>query len=369
MRWAGLGGLVVTLLISTGCAAKIDRFTIDRVVQRGMQAPDLEKVCALGEGLGHVLAAGSSEKNPAHKALVIAEATAGICFQLEAFEAELTGARAKQNLRALGAKERAAELRDALILEQRAHGRAAERFYRSWNHLEALYGPLGDSCPTVHQRDEVVYLVGLVSGTLALLHDKASGNRVGIPLDLLPRISRSAPCLADEDWWSVPSSLEAASWAIIPGSGPDGVDPWERLEQAAVAGETSGVRVARALGVMVAANAGETEVISNGIAAHASSNDSHSQDPAWALLDEYAAVISLHQSDLVWTEARGYRTPSFGELPVDESLPAPSEGDDPFGSDPFGEDPFGGGEAEAEPDNEEEPDSDVEQTHDDNESH
>ena len=65
-------------------------------------------------------------------------------------------------------------------------------------------------------------------------------------------------------------------------------------------------------------------------------------DTEWALFDTYATAISLHESDLIWADEAGHRTPNFGELPGAEAEGA--TGPDPFGDDPFGADPFGSGE-------------------------
>ena len=91
---------------------------MDRVTQRGMTVPDVDKVCTLGSALYHVLGATGNEKKSSHKALIIADATAALCVQQEAWEAELAALRAQHNLGALGA-ERANEIRDARLVEQR----------------------------------------------------------------------------------------------------------------------------------------------------------------------------------------------------------------------------------------------------------
>ena len=48
------------------------------------------------------------------------------------------------------------------------------------------------------------------------------------------------------------SEAQAAAWATIPGSGPQGVDPWAILEEMGSKGESTGVRVARGLQVTIA---------------------------------------------------------------------------------------------------------------------
>jgi hypothetical protein len=87
-------------------------------------------------------------------------------------------------------------------------------------------------------------------------------------------------------------------------------------------------------------NAGKEDVARTAIQAHAAALEAHPQLATHALLDRYAYLLSLHQSDLLWIAEEGYRTPVFGELP---GAPAEDEGaDDPFGGDPFGGDPSGG---------------------------
>jgi hypothetical protein len=177
-----------------------------------------------------------------------------------------------------------------------------------------------------------VYVVGLVAGALSLLHDKAGNNAVGVPTDTLGRVARGSKCVDSAKWWHVPHALEGVAWGIVPGSGPEGTDPWAHLEQAAAEGEASGVRVARALQVLVAGIAGRDEDLARGIRAFPAARDATPTDPDWALFDEYARLVVLHQSDVLWTAAKGHRTPTLGVLPGDDAPPA----DVPPGEDPFG---------------------------------
>lgn len=334
---------LLALALLSGCAAKLDRITLDRIVDRGTDHPDVGKVCAMGAALVHPL--GSLTANEPHKALTVAEGVAAVCAQEEAWEAELDAARAKHNLQVLG-DARAAEITDARLRAERANTLAALRFEQSWRQAEAAFGPIGSGeCPKVSEKDQFAYLFGLVTGTMALLHDKAGGSRNDIPMDRLSLVARGAKCLDDDRWWQVPSALQAAAWATVPGSGPQGVDPWALLDDAASRGESSGVRVARAIQVLIAGNNGRDEVLTAALTAHAKGLEVTASDAEWALLDAYAREVSLHQSDLLWTAARGHRTETFGALPVDVTAPAPG-GADPFGGAP---DPFGGAPAAPEP--------------------
>ena len=326
--------IAVTLLLalSTGCVNTIERFTIDKIVRQSLTQRDLAKACSMGEALTHPLTAATPDRNPPSRALVVAELTSGMCYELVAREAELRVARAKTNLRndPVG---KASEIKDARALADRLNAEAALRFDRAWTHLEDHYGTLGtDVCPRVNTKDEVVVLVGIVGGVLALLRDKASGGSVGIPLDRINAAGRAASCLDNERWWHAPQALQAASWATVPGTAPDGVDPWALLEESATKGDATGVRFARALQVRIAINSGLNDVASSGIKAHAQTLKETSTPEEWNLLDEYSRLVSLHESDLLWTAAEGHRTIDFGELPGDEDDAATA---DPFAADPF----------------------------------
>ena len=336
-----IGALSLALALLTACAGKVDAFTVQRVVPRALAGGDLEMVCATGEGSTYTLAGVTKADNPPNRAMIIGNATGAMCAELRAWEDDLASLRAEHLYEG---EAQIAAIKDARHAAERHHAVAAERFWTAFAHTEAHYGPVGDDCPSFSKkRDELTYLIGLVAGSSALIHDKAAGSPVGVPLDVLPRVARAAGCLDDAAGWHAPSALQAAAWATVPGSGPEGVDPWALLAESAAAGDTTGVRIGRALQVQIAANAGRAEVTREGIELHATALKSAEADPRWVLLDEYARRISLHQSDLIWTRERGYRTPTLGEFP---EAPGATGPEDPFGADPFGGDPFGGPAAE-----------------------
>ncbi|MCB9674946.1 MAG: hypothetical protein H6737_07510 [Alphaproteobacteria bacterium] len=333
--------LLLVLVALSGCVRKtVDRFTTQRVVPTALRTGDVDRVCKIGEALGHPLQAATAEKNPPDRAMIIADAVAGICDEARAFAHQADGVVA-QTVVPAGAG-RVAAVKDALALEERSRERAALRFHSAWKRSNRVFGELGadSSCPRVRERDELTLLVGLVSGTIAMLNDKASGGRNAVPLDTLSRVGRVAPCLDDATWWGVPSALQASAWIVVPGSGPEGVDPWAQLREAAERGEKSGVRLGWALYAEIADNADEPERVREAVKAYFASEAAHPRDPDYAMLDEYGRSIVLHQSDLIWAAERGHRTPRAGELPTAPS--APPTGDDPFApaDDPFGADPF-----------------------------
>lgn len=331
---------VLPLFALAGCAKQIDRITVDRVVDRGTDYRDVDNVCAIGRALTHPL--GSLTAKEPDLAMVVAEVVSGLCAQADAWEADLATVRAARNLKALG-PARADEVVDAGLRAERLHARAAGRFERGWQRLMSVYPGMdqGD-CPRIKPKDEFVSVLGMVGGVLALLHDRAAGGGAGVPFDRPLHVARATTCFPDDAWWSTMHALRAGSWATIPGSEPDGVDAWGMLEEAAVKGDSTGIRVARSMQVLLAANAGRDEVVADSIAAFAAVEAEG--DPDWILLDEYARLVVLHQSDLVWTRERGHRTADLGVLPSDEATglqPLTGE-DDPFGAgDPFGDDADG----------------------------
>lgn len=328
MRW------LLVLLVLPGCVrSTVDRFATQRVIPLAIQDADIERTCAVGVALGHPFASVTRPGNPARRTAVIADATAAICAEPAARAAELDAALA-HHLSDADARIRA--VKDARERERRARAVAARRFFGAWQQAEAVWGPFGGECARVRDRDELTLLVGLVSGALAMVHDKSSGSTQGVPLDTLGQAGRAASCLDDARWWHVPSALQAASWAAIPGSGPEGVDPWDALEQAARAGEGSGVRLGWALLAWIAGNAGDDARVDLALRAAADSFARTPTDPANALFDQYALEVLRHQSDLRWATERGHRTERFGDLPEPDAPPAPP-GDDPFAEDPFSE--------------------------------
>lgn len=329
-------------LLFVGCAAKVDKLTVKRVVARAQQVPDVDQACKIGVSLRSPLAAVTKEGKPAHKALLIAEVTAGMCDEQAAWDAEIELAQAQADSTALSPQTRYALARDARIQADRAHTRAAERYLRAVEHGQQAFGELGGDCPALKEWEELPYMLTLVAGLQSVLHDSAAGSPLGIPKELILDVARSAQCLDDDKWWFGPSAMQASAWATIPGSGPEGVDPWAMLDESAGKSDATGVRVSRGLQVTIAMNAGRDDLAQQAIQAHAAAAQATPSNPEFALFDRYATLLSRHQSDLLWLKEQGHRTPVFGELPKDDQAQPDDAGSDPFAGDPFGEDPFGG---------------------------
>ena len=330
--------LGIVVLVGSGCANALDRYLLRHPIEEALTMPDVDLACGAANG-NIPVAMGISDKHPAHRSLTILEVTGAACPERLAMEAELEAARAGVLLEGEALQ---GAVKDAREKERRYRADAAARLYRAWANLEAEYGVVDGTCPKLrHKEDEFTYLLGLVAGANALLQDQASGGEVGVPTNILGNVGRGAACLDSARWWHLPGALQAGAWAMVPGTGPEGVDPWVALSEAAAAGEGSGVRVARAIQALLAANAGRRDDLTDAIKGFAAASGQAGSDPDYVLLDAYAEMVVRHQSDLVWTQDRGYRARALGALPWDAVAPEPDVpdvfGDDPF-ADPFAED-------------------------------
>ena len=290
----------------------------------------------------------TSKKHYPKKALIIAEVAAAMCAEMEAREHALDIALAKKNL-PLG-PGKIATIKDVRVQEARARQLAALRYYAAFQYLEEQWGEAGEACPTLKERDEIAYFLGLYAGLSGTLHDSASGRHVGVPQGTLGKVARATRCIDNERWWNGPGAFQAAIWATLGGQ-PPGIEPWELIEDQALKGEKSGVRLGWATLALIASNAGKEELTEHAITELARAMETN-PDPNWAALDEYSMMIVRHESDLIWIAAEGHRTEKFGELPGKEDDTSPSdEGESPFGQDgdPFGgdENPFGSDAEEA----------------------
>lgn len=330
----------------SGCGKKIDKLSIKTVVARSLATPDVDMSCEIGVSLRHALAGLRPEDKPARKALLITETTAAMCDELRAWEVELERAQVMSSKLGLEPVQRATYARDLGYESDRLQQRAAARFMRAWELGNEEFGKVGSGdCPKLKKYDEFAYFLTLVAGTQAVLYDSRSGRTLGIPQETILDVARGAECIVGDnegaDFWFVPQALQGAAWATIPGSGPEGVDPWALLDEMGQKGDSTGIRVTRALQATIAMNAGREDIARSTIQAHAAALDAHDTEPTHALLDRYAYLMTRHQSDLLWYAEEGHRTPVFGELPGTDASPEGGE-PDPFGADPFGGDPFGG---------------------------
>lgn len=294
-----------------------------------MESDDLGMACETGVSLGGQLLSYARVTDSPDQPAVSTLVSAASCAEEHAWSAQL------RSLRALRAGD-SAGARDARIVEKRAHTVAASRYYRAYLRLAAGYGEPGGACPVLEDKlDELAWLLGMIAGANAVQHDRAAGGEIDVPTDVPIKVTRGLECLDDARWFSIPTALQAAIWLGVPGSTPEGVDPWERLAAAAAAGAAKGVRIAQALQGKSAEATGDAALLRQVITSHAASREQVPSHSEFRLLDANATRLILHMSDVLWTQAMGHRTPhqglgSFWESPDDEGDDDLLEGlDDP----------------------------------------
>jgi hypothetical protein len=326
---APLAAAFLTLaLASSGCiygatGNVMGSYSAEHLVPYMMASDDVNMACHTGESLGSFLMSFERVSNPPDRAALVSMVAAGMCSEERARDAELRRLRAMR-------EGRGAEAQDALSEEKKGHFLSARRFYDAYKRLAPIAGPVGEgACPTVQEQDQIFYLLGLSAGLLAVMHDKAADGTAGVPTDIPAAVLRASACISNEKWWGAPQALKAAIWVAAPPLKPADKDPWAELEAAVKIGNGSNVRLATAFEVQSNVTAGRREEAKKAITAFAAQTTP--ADPHWRLLDAYGAGMIQHESDKIWIEDTGHRTP-YGQLGTfqQSASQAPPPGDDPF---------------------------------------
>lgn len=298
-----LAGIFATL---TGCSVQkmagdaVIEYTHDTAIPFLMSQGDLKAACSMGQSMGPVVASFSQLELSPENVGIATNMASGMCAEFEQRDAEL------DRVRALF-EGKTSQALDAMIREKQGHRLAALRMIRGYEDAMKTFGDFSQKCPKFEsQTDELLALLGLSSGALALLHDFNSEKSVGISLDVPGIIEKSAKCFDDEKWWGMPTALRASLWLSIPGAGPEGVDPIEAMKEAAKKGDAQGVLLARAMLVLMANTVGQNDVMCNAIE-EMPSNTTLNHD--YDMLNAYARGLIEHQADLAWTRQAGYRAP------------------------------------------------------------
>ncbi len=310
--------VAVAIAILTACNGAIGNTlagsTDHLVMPYVMRSGDIGVGCAVGEGLGAMVGAFNDASHHAAKTSIVSTLSAGMCLEDDVWESQLETQRALRRGDAEGAH-------DATERGQRAHLVAARRYLAAWTLLADEYGvpEPGGECPKLKRdTDQVIYMLGLSAGVLAVVHDSGAGGQAGVPMSIPAGVVRASDCLDDDKWWGAPHAIKAAIWALVEGS-PDVGDPWALFAESIAKGQASGVRLASAFMAQTASSMGRAPALRATIKDHAASLQVKPTDPQWAMLDRYATAIVRHESDQIWTAQVGYRTPSdaFGTFPDD----------------------------------------------------
>lgn len=305
-----LAALLAGVMVLQGCSV-IYKTTGDILVNYGrsemtpylLTYDDMGMACATGEGLTPFLVSFESVHAKPTRLAVLTNSMAAVCADNMALQEELRYGRAMR-------RGDTPEAQDARTLQKRHSEVAASRLYESYLRSVKQYGEVehGGQCPRLRSEfDELVFMVGLISGVQALLHDATADVAVGVPRDIAAKVERAATCLDSEKWWGVPQGIRASLWNILPMLAPEGVDAWAELESSVDQGYAAGVRLASALYVVTGYSVGDDERVRRGIRGFAANNEE--LDPDYAMLDAISGFMVEGVSDRLWTEATGQRTP------------------------------------------------------------
>lgn len=270
-----------------------------------MTFDDVPMLCGTAESLTPVLMTFEAVGTNPDQMAVMVYMGAALCAETEAAEQEL------RYLRALRAG-RYDEAKDARIAQKRAHALAAKRQQVSYQRFLAYYGDLPEGQCSKKLKtdvDELIYLLGMVSGVKALLNDVQSDNAVGVDKDIAPKILYWTQCLDSAKWWEIPSGMRSTVWNFVPMLAPEGATPMEDLARVAKVGEAAGVRLAYAIWALSGFGNGDMENTRRAIREFAAAADKHPIDQRYLILDAVSTEIIRGISDNMWTNATGMRTP------------------------------------------------------------
>jgi len=269
---------------------------------------DTQMACASGEALTPLLMTFEAVGADPNQMAIMVYTAAGMCAETEALAHELRFLRAAQ-------QGNITEAQDARIAQKRAHALAAQRQYTAYKRFVMHYGEMPQGkCPKNLDEDfdQLMYIVGLISGVQSALNDTQSDQAVGVPRDIAAKVERAAACVDSNKWWGLPQGIRAALWNILPMLAPQGAKPMETLARVAKQGERQGVRLGHAIWAIAAYGNGDKELTKNIIRDFAAAGRNAKLDPNFRMLDAMAAEMILATSDRLWTEATGTRTPMGG---------------------------------------------------------
>lgn len=270
---------------------------------------DTKMACASGEALTPLLMTFEAVGSDPNQQAIMVYTAAGMCAEDRALEEELRYLRAAQ-------QQNITEAQDARIAQKRWHKLASMRQYEAYKRFLNYYGePAAGKCTRKldSEFDQLMYIVGLVSGVQALLNDTQADQTVGVPRDIAAKVERMAACIKDSNkWWGLPQGIRASLWNILPMLAPQGSNPMKTLATVAKEGERRGVRIGYAMWALSAYGNGDKQLTKDIIRSFAEAGRTAKIDPDFRMMDAMAEQMINAMSDRLWTEATGTRTPIGG---------------------------------------------------------
>lgn len=283
------------------------RFVEKKLVPPMLAESDALMACQSGVATTPLIMATENLGANANQLGTLLYTTAGVCAEMAATENEL------RYLRAAKANN-VDEAQDARIAQKRYAEIAARRQYNAYQRFETYYQKrydikIGEECTDFYSDfDELVYMLGLLSGLQAVVNDIAAQQTVGVPMDIAAKAERAFSCLDNNKWWGVPMAARAVVWNVLPGA-DEGKDPWAAFNAAMKIGEEKGIRIAHAMYAVSASGKDDKARLRDAIHRFADQPETFKVNEKYRLVDGLAGVIVGALSDKLWTEATGTRTP------------------------------------------------------------
>lgn len=309
--WAGLALLAgCQSLQSSGSNATLG--VIERnVVPPVLAVPDLNMGCTHATAMVPMISSFRSFYGDPAGLESILSTSSSLCADNDANAEELRYLRAQRD-------RRTAEALDARTNHKRLLERTARRQLAAFDYmresLEKKYKfQYGQACPKFDKDaefDQLIYLLGTISGLQAMVNDIATQRAVNVPADIPPRAEFAMSCLDNTKWWGAPQAIRATVWSVVPG-GAAGKDVPGTYNQAMTLGERQGVRLAHVLASIGSGFSDDKKRIREIVKRFASAPN-YKPNKDYRYIDEAAATTIQHMSDRDWTVGTGSRTPIGG---------------------------------------------------------
>ncbi len=308
--------LIVLAIFLSGCSQHFMRdMAANGMVSFGneyiqpwfMASDDTDVLCAMGEGMTAMAFPMGPNVDQMIPMLTLAS---GMCAEERAREQELRYIRAMR-------QNNVEEAQDARTLQKRWRSLAAKRMYTGYQAGVRHFGVPGGECPMFKDdHEELAYMFALFVGLQAAQLDMATGAKVGVPLDIIPKSIKGLSCLPSDKYWGIPDAVEAVMAimkANVSGDKETMQAHIKNLEIASLVGKSQGVRMVQMLEAALYDNLGDKEKVKAIIRDHVETKKRVAANPELKIIDEMATRGILLISDKMWTEATGQRTP-FGKL-------------------------------------------------------
>src|SRR5690554_6434963 len=187
--------------IYTMGAKVMENFSESVATPHILELSDVDVTCRFGSNMSPLFGTFNSLTDTGQETLSLLYLLSANCSEQAALAAELRSIRALQNGLVNEAKDARTEQKRWLKL-------TADRRKKTFESAMAAYKyDYTDSeakCPKLKQpQDELVFLLGLLTGLQAILADSGAELAAGVPRNIAPAAVRASYCLDDDAWWGL----------------------------------------------------------------------------------------------------------------------------------------------------------------------